>query len=288
MTSKNPIVQNALARNAFGFIDDDDRLMFARARAEYPEEYIKIGGSIADEITWYLQKKLPFKQSDIQSLEKEIRSFEKEAVEHAAQARKDPGNKALFLKAAKVCKRIAEADKKLLPLAKKYLAELSVSRNAISDYFTNALSHNAKFKVGDKVRVAGIGSAVIKTVDEIKSVVGPRVKYGIDIGGGRIMNVPEKDVVKNAVTNDWKSYETAADIIKHATQAAQELEAMVKKATPWRAEMARMRQRADKLNDAYYGISSVDKGDPLYGKAVDAVKRWEKARAAAGDLWFSI
>lgn len=79
----------------------------------------------------------------------------------------------------------------------------------------NSRACNAKFKVGDKVQVAGIGTAVIKTVDEIKSVVGPRIKYGIDIGGGRIMTVPEKDVVKNtecvarnaAARNAWTADE---------------------------------------------------------------------------------
>lgn len=101
--------------------------------------------------------------------------------------------------------------------------------------------------------------------------------------------IVQNALAKNAaVTNDWKEYTTAADIIKHATQDAAELEAMVKKATPWRTEMARMRQRADKLNDAYYAISSVDKGDQLYGKAMDAVKRLQRARAAAGDLWYSV
>ena len=58
----------------------------------------------------------------------------------------------------------------------------------------------AKFKVGDKVEVKGIGKTVVKTVEEIKSVVGPRTKYGVDIGGGKIMMVPEKDITaSNAV-----------------------------------------------------------------------------------------
>jgi hypothetical protein len=58
----------------------------------------------------------------------------------------------------------------------------------------------AKFKIGDKVEVKGIGKTVVKTVEEIKSVVGPRTKYGVDIGGGKIMMVPEKDITaSNAV-----------------------------------------------------------------------------------------
>lgn len=155
----------------------------------------------------------------------------------------------------------------------------------------NALSRNATFKVGDKVR-RGKEVGVVKGVvnDPYMEVKFPNEPVTIFVHKKElaVINAENATEARNAVTNDWKSYETAADIIKYATQAAQELEAMVKKATPWRAEMGRMRQRADKLNDAYYGISSIDKGDPLYGKAVDAVKRWEKARAAAGELWFSI
>jgi uncharacterized protein YPO0396 len=78
---------------------------------------------------------------------------------------------------------------------------------------------------------------------------------------------------------------TASQIAEIWNGQAKELEDMVKKATPWRAEMKKMRKRAEEINKSWY---SIPMDDPDAQKANEANKRWERAREAAADLWWSI
>lgn len=151
------------------------------------------------------------------------------------------------------------------------------SRNAVVQKALNAVAKNvsdgakamrrplnAKFKVGDKVVVKGIGKTVIKTVDEIKSVVGPKNKYGVDIGGGKIMVVPEKDVSANACRNVVARNDKWIDdfhvIVTAGNPDPALLEALKKKAAAWKATKRNFSDKAaadahDKATDDAMAIA---------------------------------
>ena len=78
----------------------------------------------------------------------------------------------------------------------------------------------------------------------------------------------------------------AAKLAAQWNAEAKELEDMVRKVTPWRAEMKKMRARADAIGSGAW--QKIDENDPDAAKADAAYQRLERARSAASDLWWSI
>lgn len=164
----------------------------------------------------------------------------------------------------------------------------------------NSRACNGKFKVGDKVWVPAKQKRGV-----IRGVSATGNQYDVEFmgGGGAYVNeegleflqalgnsdspVSTNSVVRNAMAaRTARNAETASQIAAKASKDADELEAMVKKATPWRNEMKRMRSRYEQIADWWAAVPPKD--DPDYGKAVAAMQRREKAMRAADDLWYSI
>ena len=126
------------------------------------------------------------------------------------------------------------------------------------------------------VRISGTNTLYCPDEDAADEVV-----YILEQAG-----VPKREISLNAkrrVARNVRAGDREATL-SELESATKELESMVAKATPWRTEMKRMRRRADgELSD--YWIS---RNNPEFQKLAPAYQRYEKAKAAVSDLWWSI